>query len=242
MGNIIISGGTIATPGTGVHTLAALINRVRSYLHDKVAPYLWGDDELTGCYSEVIRALCIEFPAIQDRTTTAICAAPYVAGDIFISVHQAIRNIERAKISGETTYLNLTTRAAMDENYPDWANAPRDTPRLLIVSGVGNDFVALYPPPVAAGTLEMIVTRGPLVDADYATDSAVVTALGVDDIFLAHGIVALALMVGDRDAEDIAKGETHLGLYKDGKENYKRGQLRKNFLPQGSKPHLGAGV
>lgn len=238
----IITGGTIATPGSSAHTLSALFTRSRSYLHDTIEPYLWSNDELTGIYNELVRDLCLDFPVIEDRTTAAICAYSYLADATTITVHAAIRNIERAKIDGEDSLLTMTSRDAMDTEYPNWEEATSDTPTRLIIRGLGNHIVRLYPPALVAGTLDLDVIRGPLVDAVWATDSAVDTALGIDDAILVHGVVARALLVGDRDAEDIAKSEKHEQLYEEAIERFKCGQLRKNFVSLTAQPHPGFGT
>lgn len=204
-------------------TLAALVSRWRSRLDDTAEPYLFSNQELTDYGNTAINEVCREIPAIEDGTTAATCQIAVVVGSEILSLSDRVVWIRRAKLSSQTKPLTLVPQEFMDSAYNDWEDADNGSPQYLIIDGVGTNKVRLYPPSDAVDTLNLTVTRLPLADMVYATDSASspeVPAKYHD--MLENGVMAIAYLKQDADTYDAKKADFHYNLWKRDLEKWKR--------------------
>lgn len=233
-----ISGGTIASPGTG-NTLADNVLRWRTYLDDATAPYLWSDQELTSYFNIIANMFCSEAPVIEDATSSMTQIA-VVAGTHTYSVSDRIVSIKRAKLSTVTDPLSCVSVMDMDYARPGWQDSTSSgDPYTVITQGLGNNTIRLYPTPSANATLALTICRMQSIDLVYASHSG--TELEIPSKYmqvLDHGVYWKAYGKHDADTSN-QKMKEHELIWTRGKEELKRSFLKYASPTGNMHPHPG---
>lgn len=210
-------------------TLTQLLSRWRSFLNDKVAPYAWGDDELTEYANRAIEEICLECMPITDRTTLTdgtdpVCQITLVQDQIYYDVSDKVIAVQKAKVSGESAPLAIKDLEWMEDNMGDWESQDSGTPRILIVLGVGDGKLAVYPAPdadMAGQTVNMVVSRLPITELDYSDpDNSSPEIKQKFQRFIDNGVYMFAYRKHDEDTEN-GLAAAHMGYFERDKERIK---------------------
>jgi hypothetical protein len=204
-------------------TLAQLVTRWRARLGDSAEPYLWSDEELTSHFNAAVNLLCHEVPVIVDNSTASVCVIPVVSGTAEYDLSDRVVFIKRAKISTRTTPLDIVSVEDMDGAVSDWENVAADIPTTLIKEGVTTGHVRLHPKPSANATLTLTVSRLPLTDLVYATNSATVPEIPDKYLHLLdNGVCYFAYAKDDTDTANSLKADRMYKLFMMDIERLKR--------------------
>ena len=153
--------------------------------------------------------------------------------------------IKRARLSGQSTPLQIQHQDFMDAYHSDWdGDTPTEgVPTILVTEGVGYDKAYLYPVLAAAtGTLNLVVYRLPLVDLNYTAHSGQALELDKYAHLFVHGIMWQAYLKQDSDTYDKKRAEEQRVLWegRDGhggdKEQIRRMVLRRHAEPKSASP------
>jgi hypothetical protein len=231
MANPIPGGAPAAPASASTSDLSSLIERVRRKLDDSVGgtndEYLWSNDFLTDMVNEVIRDLCLSLNIIDDEITTNTCVLTLLAGASTVTISDAITYIAKARLASQDDFLTLVTASELEGAYPDWRDETADEPTHLVVAGLGDRTIRLYPPTAATDTLTLTVRRIPLADLVWDDDQG--TELPIPVRFhsiLPDGILAKAYRMQDVDTYNPRKAAEHEALFARGVEMVRRSLLK----------------
>lgn len=204
-------------------TLAQLVTRWRLRLDDTQAPYLWSNEELTGYFNSAVNILCHEVPVIEDATTASVCSIAVTAADPTYALSDRVVFIKRAKISTRTEPLFVASVEDMDGANTNWEDVDDGVPTTLIKDGLGTGIIRLHPGPSANATLILTVSRLPLEDMVYATDSAETPEVPDKYLYLLdNGVFYFAYLKDDTDTHNNKKAEEMYKLFMNDIERIKR--------------------
>ena len=219
-------------------TLAQLVSRWRSRLDDTQAPYLWSDEELTTYFNAAVNLLCHEVPVITDASTASVCVITVTAADPTYTLSDRVTFIKRAKISTRTEPLILADVEDMDGTNTDWESVDDDIPTTLIKDGLGTGVIRLYPGPSANATLTLTVSRLPLTDMAYATDSATTPEVPDKYLYLLdNGVFYFAYLKDDTDTHNNKKATEMYELFMNDIERIKRSVDKSKHIDRVVAPH-----
>jgi len=223
-------------------THAALLAHVRQVLDDESKPYLWSDAELIGYYNDVMAEIAQQTDSFIDPATTAvvdiaISAAAVTAGTMEYALSSLILEIHSAKIEDETVFLTKTTAQRMNDRIPAWRDATAATPQYYLLDYL-TGYITLYPPPVAAGTINLTVTKLPAV----ITTAALTGSPELNSIYhqkLRHGIAKYAFLKSGEETYNEKKAAIHTILFKGLINEIKLAFLRMQRRRKVASPHPG---
>jgi hypothetical protein len=151
-------------------TLEQLIEQFRIDADDRVAPYLWSDDDVTRWLNEAQHEACTRALLIKDMDTLAVCQIPVFAGNPAYALHPSIISITRAAFAptGQTDEFELhqTDEFELDRTELGWRRRT-ERPRSYIHNDTKLRLGCL---PDSDGTLHIDVQRGPLRDMSNDLD------------------------------------------------------------------------
>lgn len=142
-------------------TLTELVAAFRSDIKDTVTPYLVSDADAYRYANEAVVEAARRSRMIVDSTTAAVAVVTVTISEPVVAIDPRVISIRRMRLDGDSVPLRKATVRDMDEFFPGWESAPDGRPYIAIVD-YESDALYLYPPPEAARTLSMTVTREPL--------------------------------------------------------------------------------
>lgn len=142
--------------------LSELIANARIQATDRVAPYLWSDDEITSYANDAEREACRRARLITDSTTASVCNITLVAATASYTLSRKVLFVNRVKLVGESIPLGPVSYKDLDRQVPGWEDETGTPTRYVKDTDTGK--FRPYPTPTAAGTAKLTVTRLPLED------------------------------------------------------------------------------
>jgi hypothetical protein len=149
-------------------TLQDLIAELReSRLSDNVEPYLWSDDELTRHINDAVRQVCIRQRSLVETQNTDICQIAVAAGQRLVKLHPSILAVRFAYPVGYPPNSDCQPKGITAKRLfrcqPFWDQDTTTTgPMEFWIPDYQTGYLALYPLPSAAFTLQLGVWRMPL--------------------------------------------------------------------------------
>lgn len=141
---------------------AALIIQFRSDADDQAEPPLSGDDLVTTWLNEAEDEAAVRADLLLETEDDDICQIDVEAGTARYALHEAVACITRATFtrtgSSDVKELTLTTRTAMDRDFPGWRTRAQDPCHLI----QDDTSVTLGSLPDADGVLRFECQRTPL--------------------------------------------------------------------------------
>lgn len=141
---------------------AQALTLLRSELGDAEEPYLWSDDDLETYLDDAQEMFCRLTDGITDATS-AVTRLTVAIGATWLRLNPSILKIERAYLVADGTPIEIINVGDMDRLglrfTTDYA-----TIRYLIV-GMEENKARLHAPALAAGVLQLTLSRRPLVIA-----------------------------------------------------------------------------
>jgi hypothetical protein len=149
-----------------MRTVDDLLAAFREDVVDTAEPQLWSDDEALRYADEAQQRFCRLTGGLGDASTPAVTQAAYAAGDAWIALHPAILKTRAAYRAEDGRPLELL-------NYEELAPRglrldPRQGRLRALVLGLEPGRARLYPVADAAGTVQLVVDRLPLLAIDGA--------------------------------------------------------------------------
>lgn len=148
--------------------LDGLIAQFRREADDKVAPYLWSDEDVTAWLDEAEEEAAIRACLIRETTDPAICQVAVTAEQAGYTLHEKVLHVTHAQFqpAGDTARhkLDVVTREMLDKIDLRWRERAPGVPRYLVHEP--NQAAVLVPPPAIDGTLALEVQRLPLQSMD----------------------------------------------------------------------------
>lgn len=199
-------------------TLQGLIDLFRSQADDNsVSNPLWDDVLLTARANEAQLEACRRARLLEDATTAAVCQVTVTAGTHTYDVDPRVMFIRRVKLDAQEFPLPKVDVPRLDLHRPGWDGEDGDDP--ITWMPWGNQQIRLFPTPIAADTLRMIVVREPLADMALAVVSPPTAAVDPEIPRRYHDKLVdwmLYRCLLDRDREeryDPAGAKRHLDMF-----------------------------
>ena len=223
-------------------TLQEVITATRRILDDEARPYKWSDAELVDYYNDAMSEIAQQTDAFIDPATTAvvditISAAAVTAGTMEYALSSLILEIHSAKIEDETNFMGKTTAQYMNDRIPAWRDAAAATPQSYLLDYL-TDYITVYPPPVAAGTINLTVSKLPAV----VTTADLTGSPEIKSIYhgkLRHGIAKYAFLKSGEATYNEKKAAIHMALFKGLINEIKMAFIRLQRRSKRAVPHKG---
>lgn len=163
---------------------------------------LWSLDEWTEYANDAENEACIRGNLIIDKTS-ALTSITVVSGTATYGTDEKILEIRRVKLLSGTEPLVKTQRKVLDATYPNWET---DAGAVRSWLPDGTNKITLYKNPGAGTTMNLMVSRLPLIPmtlADKLTD-----APEIDTVYH-QGLVDWMLLraYSKQDSETLDKGK-----------------------------------
>lgn len=144
--------------------LDGLIEQFRREADDRVAPYLWSDEDVTAWLDEAEEEAAIRACLLREVELQSICQVEVTAEQYFYTLHPKVLYVLHAEFvpDGDTRahILKVVTRDTMNRLEPGWRYTPSGIPRYLVHEP--SQRAVLCPPPAVDGLLNIEVQRLPL--------------------------------------------------------------------------------
>jgi hypothetical protein len=119
----------------------------------------WSLEEWTRYANDAENEACIRANLIMDKTS-AVTTIAVLSGIATYSIDEKILVIKRAKLASGTEPLVKTSRRVLDATYPNWEE---DSGKVRSWLPDDTNKITLYKNPAAATTLNLMVSRLPLL-------------------------------------------------------------------------------
>lgn len=193
-------------------TLRELIDLFRLRADDQIAPYLWDDAFLVAAANRAENEAAERAELLLDTSTSAICQVAMTSSSTLLTLDERVVRIKRAKLSGETLPLILSTVDEMDRFFPGWEDAGRSTPRYLILD-IETSKVQPYPLPNGSHTLLLHAYRRPLTPMGDMTDEPEIPDRHGSHHRLVNWMLFEAYAMKDSDHYDAKKAAGHRAAF-----------------------------
>jgi len=184
-------------------TLAQLIAQFRTDAQDKVAGYLFSDEDIAGWLNEAEAEACKRARLLHESSNPAVCQITVAAGTSTYPLHAALYEIDYIAFrpTGDTRRygVKLTSREALDGAWSDWRERA-GRPEFAIQSDTS---IRLTFTPDTAGVLHMEGFRLPLAPMIDAADTPEINA--AHHTKLVHWALHRAFSVPDTETIDPAR-------------------------------------
>lgn len=185
-------------------TLEELIALYRAQSLDAEAPYFCSDELLTVYANEAQDEACRRGQFLRDASSS-LCTVAYAPGDESIALDPRIVRVLRA--SADSFPVEVLGAQQMADMMPAWQTGSAERPRIL-VSGLTQDRLYLWPKPTSAGQIKLHVLRFPL--EKMANDSDTPEIRQEMHPALVEWMLYRAYSRTDADTQDDAKARTAL--------------------------------
>lgn len=141
-------------------TKAELLAQARRDLGDTVEPYLWSDAELTSAIQEAEREATERAGLLEIEDVDTYCSVTIEADKSSYDLNTLVYDVLKVRVSGESNYLERTTREKLDRDNPTWED-DTGTPEKYYLTNGGRT-MRVTPTPTGAGTMDLVVMRLPV--------------------------------------------------------------------------------
>jgi hypothetical protein len=185
-------------------SLGDLVQRIRAeFISDTTgndeARYLWKTPGIVSALMQAERELCRRVFCITDSTTPAICQLAVAPGGRSYVTDNRILQVKRLKFPGVALPLPQKTTPLLDAQDPRWDEAS-GTPTCF-VRDQGKNVLTFDRSLTVNGTVQMIVTRLPLVRLTYQDLNSDMETTGLDDELI-HGALKYLYLRPDIEGYD----------------------------------------
>ena len=193
--------------------LEALRTQFREEADDKIAPYLFSDDQILAWLNEAEDEAAARARLLAEYSDPAICSITVTANQPTYATHEAVLDITRAAFTptgGDSTVLFITDRTELDRIKPDWRTST-DEPEYLVQDDTK---VQIVPTPTVAGSLDIECNRLPITP--MASDADTPEIARAHHRYLVHWALHRAFSLPDTETVDpkkAASGEAAFTAY-----------------------------
>lgn len=138
-----------------------LLATFRSEVFDQVEPYLWSDLDALGYMDDAQKMFCRLTGGLGDATTVALTTLSYTTTTDVVTLSPLILKIRNAYNTADgkpIEVINYEDMTRMSLRFDGVVNPPK-----YLVTGLGAHTARLYPFPSAAGSMQLMIDRLPLV-------------------------------------------------------------------------------
>lgn len=142
-------------------TLAELIRQFRREARDRVAPFFWGDEDVTDLFNDAVEEAAIRGRLLHESGSSAVCRINVLADRSACRLHPALYELTYIAFQGPScppSKLQLQSVEWLDDHVRDWRTQV-DTPCYAVQSDTG---LRLVPTPRDAGILMVEGYRVPI--------------------------------------------------------------------------------
>ena len=184
-------------------TLSDLIRRFRVLADDKVAPYLWADEDITDWLNDAQVQACVRGRLLLEDADPTMCEVGIEAGRHTYPLHTKLYELVRLsfKTAGGScsAELKLVSRGWLDERFPRW----RDDNRATGYAIQGEKSIRLVGNPSSAGVLTIEAYRLPLESMEDLDDEPEIHEASHE--YLIHWALHKAFSTPDAETFDSAR-------------------------------------
>lgn len=179
-------------------TVSDVITDTRDAVQDNVAPYRYSDDDLVRKFNLVLRKAVILRPDLFTEITTISCAS----GSLQQCPTDSVRLMDVLNNSAGAA-VKQVNQEVIDLMIPDWENlSPGPATNWMRYPRDPNRFY-VYPPAVAAASLQIIYSKCPAV---LSTSSTV----PMQDVYMPVLVDGLCWLAEAIDAEHVESGKAKM--------------------------------